>query len=306
MKNHLSWIVLAASLAIPAPLIACDATTPCDKCAKDPEMSWNPENKFVTDRLKRFYALDDQIKAAYAANDSAGTGKLATEYLELANTYRCNWNYGNAVHDANRYLGLISLKKGDTDAAIVYLREAGKSTGSPQLDTFGPELDLANELLKRGRTEAVQGYLKDIKKFWKTDNGQVAGWLAAMDAGERPELDRFATQRSGTYQILILWLPVVWPVLAVGATLYLLGKRIARKWRFVFIGLLAGYLTMFVTNVGIGFLYALLVDAMASSGPTAISIVLYASLAARILLPTLAVAGVARHFARNNERDPVT
>jgi len=111
-------------------------------------MSWNPENKFVTDRLKRFYALDDQIKAAYAANDSAGTGKLATEYLELANTYRCNWNYGNAVHDANRYLGLISLKKGDTDAAIVYLREAGKSTGSPQLDTFGPELDLANELLK--------------------------------------------------------------------------------------------------------------------------------------------------------------
>jgi len=58
--------------------------------------------------------------------------ELGAEYLELANTYRCNWNYGNAVHDANRYLGLISLKKGDTDAAVVYLREAGKSTGSPQ------------------------------------------------------------------------------------------------------------------------------------------------------------------------------
>jgi hypothetical protein len=306
MKNLLLWIVLAASLAVPAPLVACDATTPCDKCAKDSEMSWNPENKFVTDRLKRFYALDDHIKAAYAANDVAGTGKLATEYLELANTYRCNWNYGNALHDANRYLGLISLKKGDTDAAVVYLREAGKSTGSPQLDTFGPELDLANELLKQGRTEAVQGYLKDIKKFWKTDNGQVAGWLAAMDAGEKPELDRFATQRSGIYRILILWLPVVWPVLVVGATLYMLGKRIARKWLFVFIGLLAGYLTMFVTNVGIGFLIAFLADAMANSGPTAISIVLYASLGARILLPTLAVAGVVRYFARNNERDPVT
>src|SRR5579859_2182957 len=150
MKKHLSWIIFAASLAVSAASIACDATTPCDKCAKDPEMSWNPESKFATDRLKRFYALDDHIKKAYAANDFAGAGKLATEYLELANTYRCNWNYGNAVHDANRYLGLISLKKGDTDAAVVYLREAGKSTGSPQLDSFGPELDLANELLKRG------------------------------------------------------------------------------------------------------------------------------------------------------------
>ena len=269
-------------------------------------MSWNPENKFVTDRLKRFYALDDQIKSAYAANDFASTGKLATEYLELANIYRCNWNYGNAVHDANRYLGLISLKNGDTDAAIVYLREAGKSTGSPQLDTFGPELDLANELLKRGRTEAVQGYLKDIKKFWKMDNGQVAGWLAAMDAGEKPELDRFAAQQSGTYPMLILWLPVVWPVLAVGAALYMLGRRIARKWLFVFIALLAGYLTMFVTNVGIGFLYAFLADALANSGPTAISIALYSSVGARILLPTLAVAGVALYFARNNERDPAT
>jgi hypothetical protein len=269
-------------------------------------MSWNPENKFVTDRLKRFYALDDHVKKAYAANDFAGTGKLATEYLELANLYRCNWNYGNAVHDANRVLGLVSLKKGDTDAAIVYLREAGKSTGSAQLNTFGPELDLANELLKRGQTEAVQGYLKDIEKFWKMDNGQVAAWLAAIDAGERPELDRSATQRSGIYQILILWLPVVWPVPVVGTTLYMLGKRIARKRLFVFIGLLAGYLTMFVTNVGIGLSFALLVDAMANWGPKAISTMLYASLGARILLPTLAVAGVARYFAGNNERDLVT
>jgi hypothetical protein len=306
MKNHLSWIILAVALVVPAPLIACDATTPCDKCAKDAEMSWNPENKFATDRLKRFYALDDHIKKAYAASDFAGAGKLATEYLELANTYRCNWNYGNAVHDANRYLGLISLKKGDTDAAIVYLREAGKSTGSPQLDTFGPELDLANALLKGGRTEAVQVYLKDVKKFWKMDNGQVAGWLAAIDAGETPELDRFATQRSGIYRLVILWSPVVWPVPLVGATLYLLRSRIAKKWLFVFSGLLAAYLTMFVTNVGIGFLFAFLMDAMANSGPTAISIVLYASLAARILFPTLAVAGVARYFARKNEPDLVT
>lgn len=298
MKIHLSWILVAVSLAFQASLLACDATTPCDKCAKDSEMSWNPPDKFVTDRLSRFYALDDLVKSAYRANDLAAAGTWATEYLELANTYKCNWNYGNAVHDANRYLGLISLKNGNADAAAVYLREAGKSTGSPQLDSFGPELDLANELLRQGRVEAVQSYLKDIQKFWKTDNGQVAGWLAAIDAGEKPELDRFAAQQSGLYQILLFWLPLVWPALAVSATFYVLRRRIARKWVFVFIGLICGYLTMIATNVGIAVLLPSLMGGLANMGDTAISIVLYASLGACIMLPSLAIVGVSRFFVK--------
>jgi len=269
-------------------------------------MSWNPENRFVTARLSRFYALSDLIKSAYAANDHAAAGTLATEYLELANTYKCNWNYGNAVHDANRYLGLISLKKGDADAALVYLREAGKSTGSPQLDTFGPDLDLANELLKQGKTEAVQAYLKDIKKFWKMDSGQVAGWLAAIDAGEKPELDRLAVQQSVVDQALLLWLPFVWPALAVGVTLVLLRKRIARKWIFVVVGLLAGYVSMVATNIGIAVLLPVFMGGLATFGDTMIAFVLYASTAASIVVPTLVIAGLSRFFmTKQNAAPPI-
>jgi hypothetical protein len=56
--------------------------------------------------------------------------------LDLASSYRCNWNYGNATHDANRYLGLISLKAGDQAAASGLSIEIGQEQRIPQLDTL--------------------------------------------------------------------------------------------------------------------------------------------------------------------------
>ena len=195
MLRFFLWISIALALASHAPVNACDATIPCDKCAAESEMSWNPENRFVTERLRRFYSSDDLIGKAYAAGDFAAVSNLTAEYLALAAVYRCNWNYGNAIHDANRFLGLVSVKHGNVEVASQYLLNAGKSTGSPQLDTFGPELDLANELLKQGAVEPVKEYLRDIKRFWRLDQGQVAKWLASIDKGERPELDRFAAMQ---------------------------------------------------------------------------------------------------------------
>src|SRR4030095_4913146 len=72
-----------AALALYTTVQACEQNTPCDKCAKDSEMSWNPENRFVSERLSRFYSLDDEIKKAYIANDFATVKKLCGEYLEL-------------------------------------------------------------------------------------------------------------------------------------------------------------------------------------------------------------------------------
>jgi hypothetical protein len=111
----------------------------------------------VTPRLARFYQLGDEVQATYERANDVGVAERAKEWLELAVVYRCNWNYGNAIHDANRYLGLASLRAGKVDEAANFLVLASKSTGSPQLDTFGPELDLADALLKRGKTQAVTG-----------------------------------------------------------------------------------------------------------------------------------------------------
>jgi hypothetical protein len=243
-----SWFFVAVLLAVHTLAQACDANTPCDKCARESEMSWNPENRFVSDRLNRFYSLEDLVKAAYEAGDMTAATVLAKEYLDLAGTYRCNWNYGNAIHDANRFLGLISLKNADPGAAAAYLRKAGKSTGSPQLNTFGPDLDLANRLLKDGHVEPVKEYLKDIKVFWEMDNGQVAKWLTTIERGEKPELNRFS-KGPGIAELLLFWFAFAWPVLIVAASLCFLRRRISRKWLFGITSLVSGYLAMIIAGM---------------------------------------------------------
>lgn len=191
----LAYSGLAAAQSFPA-TATCQTDEHCDQCGKEPEVASNPE--YVTPRLEHFYELGDQVKAAYESANDAELTALAHEYLELANVYRCNWNYGNAIHDSNRYLGLASLRHGSADDAARFLVLSGKSAGSPQLDTFGPDLELANQLLQRGETEAVTTYLREIKHFWKMDRGQVDQWLAAIEKGEKPNLDRFSAMKPKT------------------------------------------------------------------------------------------------------------
>jgi hypothetical protein len=295
MCQFLACLLAAALLALNALVQACEENAPCDKCAKESELSWNPDNRLVSRRLNRFYSLDDQIKAAYASNDFAAATKLANEYLDLARTYRCNWNYGNAIHDANRFLGLVALKNRNLDAAATYLLKAGRSTGSPQLNSFGPELDLANALLQEGQVEPVKSYLRDIKRFWEMDNGQVSVWLTSIEKGEKPELNRFSKQPSAG-QMLLFWFAIAWPVLVVTSFLYFLRRQIARKWLFGIAGLLSGYVAMMVTGWTTGYLMPRIISSLDSTNASLVMGLLYMTMAATFLLSLLAIFGVSRFF----------
>jgi hypothetical protein len=267
--------------------MACEAGTPCEKCAKDSEMSWNPDEKFATPRLRRFYEVGDSLEAAYKADDAAAVEKLAAEYLELADVYGCNWNYGNAIHDANRFLGLVHLRNGNADTAAQYLLRAGKSTGSPQLNSFGPDLDLANELLKVGQIEPVKAYLTDIKRFWRMDNGQVRTWLAEIDKGGKPELNRFGAMQPSTAQLAFFGFALAWPALIVLVSLYWLRHQISRKWWFAIAASIGGYLAMMAAN------WALF------SFPRAMAFVgVYTSIALTFLIAVFAVVLISRFFVR--------
>jgi hypothetical protein len=303
MSRRLGWFLAAALLAIHTPVEACEGNAPCSQCAKGSEMSWNPDDKHVSAGLGRFYSLNDRIKAAYESNDMTAAAAFAKEYLSLAATYRCNWNYGNAIHDANSFLGLISLKAGDRDAAAAYLLKAGKSTGSPQLDTFGPDLDLADALLKDGQVEPVKAYLRDIKVFWKMDNGQVAEWLTSIDKGGRPELNRFAKMPDAT-TMPVFWFAIAWPALVCAACLFSLRRRIPRKWLFGVTALVCGYLAMIAASWIAGYLLPQIIGAMDSRSPSLILAVAYIVMAAGFLFSVLAIVGVSRFFVA--KRDELT
>ena len=191
-------------------IFACEEEVACDKCAKKSEFSWNPDSVYVTKRLRRFYSLEEEIFASYSAQDFNSTVRLASEYLKLAGIYRCNWNYGNAIHEANRILGLMSLDAGNIDAAAGFLEKAGMSAGSPQLDTFGPEFDLANKMLRAGKGEEVVNYLKGIKKFWEGNEDRIDKWVTKIQKGGNPYLKRFFFEFSlgqiGIFAALIIGL----------------------------------------------------------------------------------------------------
>lgn len=222
--------------------IACDADAPCDQCPAGSEFSWNPSDAYATDRLRRFYAVGDELEAARGAGDDARVEALAREGLDLAAIYRCNWNHGNAIHDANRALGLVAMKRGDLDTAEGFLRAAGNSPGSPQLDSFGPELDLADALLQQGRSKAVVDYLKAIQRFWDSEgSSNIESWLAQIEQGEKPRLDRFGPVAPRSSMTALLVSIALWPLFATAGAGFAMRARLPRPGLYAVCAVIAGY-----------------------------------------------------------------
>jgi hypothetical protein len=94
-----------------------------------------------SDELK-FYALRDAAKLSFEVGNIEDARKYADELLQLAARFPKDWNYGNAVHDGKMVLGRVALKNGKLDEAKQRLLAAGKTPGSPQLDSFGPNMSL--------------------------------------------------------------------------------------------------------------------------------------------------------------------
>ena len=77
------------------------------------------------------------------------------------------------------------MRRGDTEAAKAHLLAAGETSGSPQLDSFGPDMELAKALLHAGEIESVIAYLRACSKFWQCGAAELAGWIAAIERGEK-------------------------------------------------------------------------------------------------------------------------
>ena len=94
------------------------------------------------------YALPKLAKRAFEAGDTEKASSYAKQLLTMASDYRNDWNYGNAIYYGNFVLGRIAVHQGDLAQAGQYLLAAAATPGSPQLDSFGPNMTLAKELLE--------------------------------------------------------------------------------------------------------------------------------------------------------------
>src|SRR5205823_9113923 len=133
------------------------------------------------------YGLDVVTMTAFDAGDLGKAEAYANELLTLAARYRDSWNYGNAIHKGNIVLGRIRLRQGDLEKAKSYLLAAGATPGSPQLDTFGPNMALAKELLEKGERDVVLQYFTLCRKFWESHADRLDTWTTDVQAGRIPE-----------------------------------------------------------------------------------------------------------------------
>jgi hypothetical protein len=222
-------------------IYACEEESKSD-CSNS---TWNPSSENTSANLKRFYALNELMDKQFTKSNYYNARKLANEYLQLALLHNQNWNYGNAIHDANRILGLMSLNEGNIEEAAAFLLKSSESRGSPQLDTFGPELDLANLLLKEGKTVEVKTYLTNIKNFWEMDNGVVTEWLDQIELGKSPELNRFGQHLIPWNLRLFIWFSLLWPLL-ITIGIYIKFHKTLIHWKFISITTICAYITMVV------------------------------------------------------------
>ncbi|MFM2294157.1 MAG: hypothetical protein RLZZ350_570 [Verrucomicrobiota bacterium] len=145
------------------------------------------ELKKAKNQDERFYALGDAAKESFDAGLFFEARKYAEELAALTLQYSKDWNYGNAIQDANIVFGRLAVRDGKITEAKNFLLLAGKSPGSPQMDSFGPNMSLAKDLLQHGESEVVLEYFELCKKFWDGKFSTLDAWRDEVKAGRIPE-----------------------------------------------------------------------------------------------------------------------
>jgi hypothetical protein len=125
-------------------------------------------------------------KSAIEAGEIERARAWAVQLLSQGTTDKKDWNYGNAIHHGHIILGRIALLSGNLTEAKEHLIAAGETPGSPQLNSFGPNMELAKELLERGERDAVVHYFQLCANFWK-NHSELDSWTATVKGGGIPK-----------------------------------------------------------------------------------------------------------------------
>ena len=121
---------------------------------------------------------------AGALDDATG---FAQEMLsKLGDRFFGLWLDGEYVFFANMVLGQVAIRNGDTDGAKSYLLTSGTTTGAPSLNSFGPNMSLAKDLLEAGERDSVLTFFDECRVFWKLDNGALDKWSNQVHNGQTP------------------------------------------------------------------------------------------------------------------------
>jgi RNA polymerase sigma factor (sigma-70 family) len=139
----------------------------------------------TTGEMQKFHNLNKLAQMAFDAGQLEKAQSYAASLLQQTAQPQIGWDYGDAIYRGNLVLGRIALRAGKLDEAKQYLLASAKTTGSPVLGSFGPNMTLARELLDHGEKDSVLEFLGLCTNFWKTD--KLAAWTAQVNQGSMPD-----------------------------------------------------------------------------------------------------------------------
>ncbi len=131
--------------------------------------------------------MTDLARTALEAGELKKAKKYSKKLLDVASKRQADAMYGTAVHHGSLVLGQVALKEGDLETAKDYLLRGGKTPGGGTLDSFGPNMALAKELLNLGERQTVIEYLELCKKFWTHDANRLEAWTKTIREGGIPD-----------------------------------------------------------------------------------------------------------------------
>ena len=152
-------------------------------------LSGDPKLQYEHDHL-----LGLMAKAAFESGSELGEVKGAAQEMLANNTDVKSWNYGNVIYAANELLGRVALREGNIEAAKKHLLAAGKTKGSPQLNSFGPSFTLARELAEKGERDTVIEFLDLVGRFWANPEERKEGNARNVATDNRKQLDAWKQQ----------------------------------------------------------------------------------------------------------------
>ncbi len=132
----------------------------------------------------------DLAKTAFDAGEYNKARQYADALLMRSQSKQpTGFDSSDDAHAANLVLGRLALHNGDIAGAEAHLLAMGRVSGSPVLDSFGPNMQLAQDLLERGDRQPVLAYFDECAKFWtyQPAKATLATWTAQVKQGEIPD-----------------------------------------------------------------------------------------------------------------------
>lgn len=142
-----------------------------------------------TNKTPQHSTSADLAMTAFDAGEYDKARRYATDLLQRGQDDKgFTWSRGGDLHRAHLILGRLALRDGDTAGAEAHLLAMGRVSDSPVLASFGPNMRLADDLLKAGKRGVVLAYFDECAKFWTFDHeGKLRQWKAQVRKGETPD-----------------------------------------------------------------------------------------------------------------------